>query len=63
MPNEILTMASLPNGAALGPNGGRNYLPVSQFDQDQYSDFRIAGEATVFTMIARGAIPIALPIR
>ena len=52
--------AALPDGAALATNNGLVYLPISQFDANQYSQFQLpgyegqAGEAAVFTMIARG---------
>jgi MBG domain (YGX type) len=48
--------AALPDGHALATNNGFVYLPISQFDANQYSQFKLqAGEAAVFTMIARGA--------
>jgi hypothetical protein len=58
--NDV-TPAALPDGRALATNNGFVYLPISQFDANQYSQFKLpdyaaqAGEAAVFTMIARGA--------
>ena len=58
--NDVVTGA-LPDGVALATNSGHTYLPISQFDPNQYSQFKLpgyegqAGEAAVFTMIARGA--------
>jgi hypothetical protein len=58
--NDV-TPAALPDGRALATNNGFVYLPISQFDANQYSQFKLpdyaaqAGEATVFAMIARGA--------
>jgi filamentous hemagglutinin family protein len=58
--NDV-TPAALPVGRALATNNGFVYLPISQFDANQYSQFKLpdyaaqAGEATVFAMIARGA--------
>jgi hypothetical protein len=57
------TTGANPDGAALAGNNGHTYLPISQFDANQYSDFKLpdyakdAGEAAVFTMLARGADP------
>jgi hypothetical protein len=53
--------AALPNGRALTTNNGFVYLPISQFDANQYSQFKLPdyaaqpGEAAVFAMIARAA--------
>jgi hypothetical protein len=54
-----VTPAALTDGVAPATNHGLVYLPISQFDPNQYSDFKLpdfadrASEATVFTMIAR----------
>src|SRR5262249_31956739 len=58
-----VTTAGLPDGAALAGNNGHSFLPISQFDANQYSGFTLpdyakdAGEAAIFTMLARGADP------
>jgi hypothetical protein len=52
--------AALPSGQNLSTNNGLTYPPISQFDPNQYSQFKLAdwaglaGEAAVFVMIARG---------
>jgi filamentous hemagglutinin family protein len=57
------TTGALPDGAALAGNNGHTFLPIDQFDANQYSDFKLpdyakdAGEAAIFTMLARGADP------
>jgi filamentous hemagglutinin family protein len=62
-PANDVSPAALPDGAALATNSGHSYLPISQFDENQYSQFKLpgyeghAGEAAVFTMIARGVDP------
>ena len=44
-------------------NNGYNYQPISQYDPNQYSQFKLpgyqddAGEATIFTIIARAIAP------
>ncbi len=51
--------ASLESGDAYSHNNGFDYQPISQYDGNQYSDFTLpdysnnAGEATIFTIIAR----------
>jgi hypothetical protein len=59
-PSTDVEPAALPPGQNLAANNGLTYPPISQFDPNQYSQFKTtdwsgqAGEATVFTMIARG---------
>jgi len=56
--NNVST-ASLPPGDAFTHNSGLSFPPISQYDSDQYSDFKLpayannASEATVLTIIAR----------
>ncbi len=62
-PTNDVSPAGLPDGVALATNNGLTFLPISQFDPNQYSQFKLpgyegqAGEAAVFTMIARGVDP------
>jgi filamentous hemagglutinin family protein len=59
-PGTDVSPASLPDGAALATNNGMTFLPISQYDANQYSQFALpgyadqAGLSAVFTMIARG---------
>jgi hypothetical protein len=52
--------AALPPGDAYVHNNGRAFPPISQYDSDQYSDFKLPSyapddsEATVLTILARG---------
>ena len=54
---------SLPPGDAFSHNNGFNYQPISQYDANQYSQFKLpgyqdqAGEATIFTIVARAISP------
>jgi hypothetical protein len=54
---------SLSPGDAFSHNNGFNYQPISQYDANQYSQFKLpgyqdqAGEATIFTIIARAISP------
>lgn len=58
--NDVVTASPSSGGASAG-NNGRNYPPISQFDANQYSDFKLpdftkdAGVATIFVMLARAA--------
>ncbi|MBI1204796.1 MAG: filamentous hemagglutinin N-terminal domain-containing protein [Rhodopseudomonas sp.] len=53
------TPAALPSGIPSAGNNGYDFLPISQYDANQYSQFKLpdydakAGAATVFTIIAR----------
>ncbi|MFZ3308199.1 MAG: MBG domain-containing protein, partial [Xanthobacteraceae bacterium] len=55
--------ASLPPGDAFTHNNGFDYQPISQYDANQYSDFKAPdyddddSEATIFTILARAASP------
>ena len=57
-PNDVVTSA-LPPGAALTGNHGFLYQPISQYDANQYSQFKLpdyadrGSAATIFTIIAR----------
>jgi hypothetical protein len=52
--------AALPAGQDLATNNGLTYSPISQYDPNQYSQFKTsdwaaqAGVAAIFAMIARG---------
>ncbi|HWK96870.1 MAG TPA: MBG domain-containing protein [Pseudolabrys sp.] len=60
--NDVVT-ASGGNGGGPGGSSGRTYPPISQFDANQYSDFKLpdfakdAGQAAIFVMLARAADP------
>jgi hypothetical protein len=60
-PSTDVAPASLPQGQDLTTNNGLTYPPISQYDPNQYSEFKLpdavaqAGEAAIFAMIARGA--------
>ena len=57
--NNDASPAALPPGAAFTRNHGLNFQPISQYDANQYSQFKLTdyddkdGEATIFTIIAR----------
>jgi filamentous hemagglutinin family protein len=59
-PSTDVAPAALPSGQNLATNNGLTYPPISQFDPNQYSQFKTAdwaaqaGEAAIFVMIARG---------
>jgi hypothetical protein len=56
-PDEVVTSA-LPPGSELTGDHGFNYRPISQYDANQYSQFKVPdyadrdSEATIFTIIA-----------
>ena len=58
-PSSDVAPAALPAGQNLATNNGLTYPPISQFDPNQYSQFKTAdwatqaGEAAIFVMIAR----------
>ena len=55
--------ASLPPGDKFTHNNGFDFQPISQYDANQYSDFKLPdydnddGEAAIFTILARAASP------
>jgi hypothetical protein len=55
--------ASLPPGDQLTHNNGFDFAPISQYDENQYSDFKLPdydnddSEAAILTILARGASP------
>jgi hypothetical protein len=59
-PSTDIEPAALPPGQNLSSNNGLTYPAISQFDPNQYAQFKLpdfaaqAGEAAIFTMIARG---------
>jgi hypothetical protein len=59
--------ASLPPGDAYMHNHGHYFPPISQYDADQYSDFKAPpydnddSEATILTIIARGIVQTEAP--
>ena len=60
--NNSVNPASLPPGDAYMHNHGHYFPPISQYDADQYSDFKAPpydnddSEATILTIIARGIV-------
>jgi filamentous hemagglutinin family protein len=54
---------SLPPGDAFMHNHGFDFPPISEYDSNQYSDFKLPGydnddgEATILTILARGVSP------
>ena len=54
-----MNTAALPPGAPFTRNNGLDFLPISQYDANQYSQFKLPdyddkdGAATIFTIIAR----------
>ncbi len=61
--NNDVNPASLPPGDAFSHNNGFDFQPISQYDANQYSDFKAPdyddddSEATIFTILARAASP------
>jgi filamentous hemagglutinin family protein len=59
-PSTDIAPAALPAGQNLSTNNGLTYLPISQFDANQYSPFKLAdwadqaGLAAIYVMLARG---------
>ena len=59
-PSTDVEPAALPPGQNLSSNNGLTYPAISQFDPNQYAQFKLpdfaaqAGEAAIFVMIARG---------
>ena len=57
--NPDVTPGALPADDAFTKNHGLDFRPISQYDANQYSQFKLpdynsqAGEATIFTIIAR----------
>jgi hypothetical protein len=55
--------ASLPPGDQFTHNNGFDFAPISQYDENQYSDFKLPdydnddSEAAILTILARGASP------
>jgi hypothetical protein len=55
--------ASLPPGDQFTHNNGFDFPPISQYDDNQYSDFKLPpydnddSESTILTILARGASP------
>ena len=60
--NDVNTTA-LPPDVGFTHKNGFDFPPISQYDANQYSDFKLPGydnddsEATIFTILARGASP------
>jgi hypothetical protein len=58
-PGNDASPAALPPGAPFTRNNGLDFQPISQYDTNQYSQFKLPdyddkdGEATIFTIIAR----------
>jgi hypothetical protein len=65
--NNSVNPASLPPGDAYMHNHGHYFPPISQYDADQYSDFKAPpydnddSEATILTIIARGIVQTEAP--
>jgi hypothetical protein len=61
--NNDVSPASLPPGDGFTHNNGFDFQPISQYDANQYSQFKLpgyqdqAGEAAIFTIIARAISP------
>ncbi|HET6248931.1 MAG TPA: MBG domain-containing protein, partial [Tepidisphaeraceae bacterium] len=61
--NNNVNPASLPPGDQFTHNNGFDFTPISQYDENQYSDFKLPdyasddSEAAILTILARGASP------
>jgi MBG domain-containing protein len=61
--NNDTSPGSLAPDDAYTHNNGFNFPPISQYDANQYSDFKLPGydnddsESTIFTILARGVSP------